>query len=233
MTADQSSKQEQLTVTVLICVRDGANYLAEAVGSALAQTEQPLEVLVIDDGSVDGSAAVGEAVGATVVRRPALGLGAARNEGFQRARGALVVVLDADDLLLPHALAALREAVQAAPAAIGCVGRLVEFVSPELVEHPAFKELQVDTTARRSVLLSGGMWRREVGLGLAFDTDLLTPDLDWMNQQRERHTLISEIEPIVVRRRVHLHNMTRRADVKASYLAVARAAIARRREGLT
>lgn len=230
MTADQSCNQERLTVTVLICVRDGADYLAEAVRSALEQTEQPLEVLVIDDGSADGSAAVGEAAGARVVRRPALGLGAARNEGFQRARGSLVVVLDADDLLLPHALAALREAVRAAPAAIGCIGRRVEFVSPEFVEHPAFAEAPVHTTPRCSVLLSGGIWRREVGLGVAFDTALLTPDLDWINQQRERSALISQIESIVVRRRVHLHNMTRRADVKASYLAVARAAIERRRE---
>ena len=217
------------SVTVLVCVRDGAAYLAEAVRSAFDQTEPPLEVLVIDDGSTDSSADIAEAAGARVVRCPALGLGAARNGGFQHAMGVLVLVLDADDVLQPDSLATLRAALQATPTAIGCSGRRVEFVSPELLLHPMMASQGVNSAARRSVILSGGMWRREAGRELPFDTEIATPDLDWINQQRERRALIIETPSTIFRRRIHLNNMTRRPEVKAGYLAVARAAIARRR----
>ncbi len=87
-------------VSVVIPVRDGERYLGAAIESVLAQSHAPHEVVVVDDGSTDGSAAVGRAFGAPVivVSQPAEGVSAAVNRGAEEATGELLAFLDADDL---------------------------------------------------------------------------------------------------------------------------------------
>lgn len=93
-------------VAVIITCFNQASFLAEAIESALAQTHPPVEVLVTDDGSTDGTA---EVAGRYPVRyrwQPNAGLGAARNAGIAETDAPFLVFLDADDRLLPEALAA-------------------------------------------------------------------------------------------------------------------------------
>jgi hypothetical protein len=82
-------------------------YVARAIDSALAQTHPDVEVIVIDDGSRDGSPEVIRryADRVTVIEKPNGGQGSAYNLGFARSSGALVVFLDADDWLYPQAAA--------------------------------------------------------------------------------------------------------------------------------
>jgi glycosyltransferase involved in cell wall biosynthesis len=86
------------SVSVIIPVRNGAAFLADAVGSVRAQRYDPLEIVVVDDGSTDDSAAVAAALGARVLRQPNRGPASARNLGIARSSGDLVGFLDADDL---------------------------------------------------------------------------------------------------------------------------------------
>ena len=76
-------------VSVVIPVRDGERYLGAAIESVLAQGHDPHEIIVVDDGSTDGSAAVGRAFGAPVivVSQPAEGVSAAVNRGRRRRQG--------------------------------------------------------------------------------------------------------------------------------------------------
>ena len=100
-------------VSVVIPCYDNAAFVAEAVESALAQGPPgEVEVIAIDDGSRDGSAARLAAFGARIVFRggPNRGACAARNRALALARGRHVAFLDADDYLLPGALAAQRAA---------------------------------------------------------------------------------------------------------------------------
>jgi GT2 family glycosyltransferase len=104
-------------VTVVVPVHDDGQYLAGTIGSALRCGYGPVQVVIVDDGSVESDtvrtltdlAASGEI---TVLRRPHEGLAAARNAGIEAARGRYVVPLDADDLLpdgfLGPAVAALE-----------------------------------------------------------------------------------------------------------------------------
>src|SRR5438067_9612199 len=87
------------TVSAVIPVHNGENFLAQAVESVLDQTRPVLEVVVVDDGSTDGTAAVAQGFGAPVRHIPQAqsGVSAARNRGVREARGNLVAFLDHDD----------------------------------------------------------------------------------------------------------------------------------------
>ena len=105
-------------VSVVVPCRNHARFLGEALRSALAQTHSPLEVLLVDDASTDGSREVAAALGVRVVDGEGAGVERAVNLGVREARGELVVRLDADDVLEPRyverLLAALRRAPDAA-----------------------------------------------------------------------------------------------------------------------
>ena len=95
-------------VTVLLAVSNGERYLAKALESALRQTVQDLELLVIDDGSTDGTPAVLEGFTDTRLRvarnEKRLGLAASLNRGLDQASGRYVARLDADDIAMPSRL---------------------------------------------------------------------------------------------------------------------------------
>ena len=100
-----------------------ARFLPAAVSSALAQTHTPLEVLVVDDGSTDETAAVLQPYAGRirVIRKANAGLSAARNTGIQEAQYPLLVFLDADDVLEPMMVARLLATLQALPPRFGLV----------------------------------------------------------------------------------------------------------------
>ena len=101
---------ERPTVSVVIPCHNYANYLPDAIESALAQSI-PCEVVVVDDGSTDGSSDVARSYhGVKVVRQDNRGLPAARNAGVAASNGSHFIPLDADDTLLPGAVEAMLNA---------------------------------------------------------------------------------------------------------------------------
>ena len=96
-------------VSVLMTTWNGAGFIAASITSVLAQTFGDFELIVVDDASTDGTAAVLAGIGdprMRVVRRAVNGgVVAARNDGFALARGRYVAMLDHDDLSLPERLA--------------------------------------------------------------------------------------------------------------------------------
>src|SRR3972149_3633636 len=94
------------SVSVVIPCYNGAVYLHETIESALAQTHSPLEVLVIDDGSTDDSAAIADSFGSPVrvIRQTNQGESVARNRGIDEARGDWIAFLDSDDVWNPTKL---------------------------------------------------------------------------------------------------------------------------------
>ncbi len=94
-------------VSVIIPCFNTGRYLTEAIESALAQTYRPVEVLVVDDGSTDDSAAIAcRYPGVRVIRQPNQGVAIARNRGLSECAGEFVVFTDADDRLLPQGVEA-------------------------------------------------------------------------------------------------------------------------------
>ncbi len=99
-------KESGKLVSVIIPCFNGEKFVADAIESALNQTYRHKEVIVVDDGSTDGSVQVIQRYGDRIrwVTGPNRGGSAARNAGLQMAAGELVQFLDADDLLHPNKL---------------------------------------------------------------------------------------------------------------------------------
>jgi len=106
-----------LDIAVVIPTHNRRELLQQTLRTVLAQTAPPAEVIVVDDGSDDGTAGLLEGLPVTVVTNPAGGWGPsrARNEGLDRVKSRLVAFLDSDDLLLPRALEVLGAALGADP----------------------------------------------------------------------------------------------------------------------
>jgi glycosyltransferase involved in cell wall biosynthesis len=113
-------------VSVIIPAYNYAPYLEGAVRSALAQTHQPLEVIIVDDGSTDDTPALGEKLARELprvryTRQQNAGLSAARNTGIGLAAYPFVTFLDSDDEFLPEMVATLMQAFESQPPDTGLV----------------------------------------------------------------------------------------------------------------
>lgn len=103
--------------SVIVPTYNAATYLAEALDSALEQTYQPIEVVVIDDGSTDDTAQVLDGYGDRIVRRyqSNAGVSAARNAGLGLAHGDYIAFLNADDVFAPTRLERCIELLEERP----------------------------------------------------------------------------------------------------------------------
>jgi len=98
-------------VSVIMPAHQAASTIGAATASVVWQTYRPLELIVVDDGSTDETAAIAEAHGepVRVLRQAHGGVAAARNAGIAAARGELITLCDADDLLFESHVQALVE----------------------------------------------------------------------------------------------------------------------------
>lgn len=125
-------------ISIIVPCYNGEAYIRRAVGAALDQRDVDVEVVVVDDGSTDDSAAVADKVGdgrVRVIRQENRGLSAARNRGISEARGDLLLFLDADDLIFPDACQQLIQVIAetGADIAVGRSWRVLDGPEPRLV----------------------------------------------------------------------------------------------------
>lgn len=222
-------------MTAAIPVRDGEAYLAEAIESVLAQSRPCDQVIVVDNGSTDRSAAIAAAYGrpVEVVSEPRPGIGAARNAAIAAARGDFVAFLDADDIWQPSKIERQLAAFEARPELQLVFGHVRQFASPDLpaaeaaalrVPERSQPGLYIGAMlARRTAIDAVGPWAEDVRVsdGLAF-----------LLRARELGLSQEMLEETVTLRRVHganhsIHNRDQRAEF-ARHL---KRSLDRRREG--
>lgn len=115
---DVAAETADPEVSVIIPCHNYAHYVGAAIASVRAQEGVSWECLVVDDGSTDGSpdaiaAAIGDDARFRLLAGPNTGVAGARNRGARAARGRFLCFLDADDVLMPDALAVLARALRA------------------------------------------------------------------------------------------------------------------------
>jgi hypothetical protein len=159
-----------MLVTIAINSYNYERYLREAIDSALAQTWQPLEVVVVDDGSTDGSWPIIESYGPRIraLRQANAGQGAAYNAGFAAARGRWILFLDSDDRLDADAVARMMQLAQADVAKVQGALRRVDAqghplggMVPYLVHDGDVRPIARRFGEYASPPASGNLYRRE------------------------------------------------------------------------
>lgn len=108
-------------VSILIPCFNAARWLREALESALRQTWPRCEIIVVDDGSTDASAAIAaefEGRGVRLIRQPNAGQSAACNQALRHARGEWVKFFDSDDLLSPDMIERQVRSLSGQPTAV-------------------------------------------------------------------------------------------------------------------
>lgn len=118
---------EPVTVSVVIPCYNAVLFLRETLESVFCQTYPVQEIIVVDDGSTDDSAAIAESFGPPVrlIRQPNQGESVARNRGVEEACGSHVLFLDSDDLLLEHAVEIAVGCISDRPGAVFLGGHKV------------------------------------------------------------------------------------------------------------
>ena len=210
-------------VSVVIPVQNGERYLAAAIEGALAQTHAPAQVIVVDDGSTDASAAIAASFAPRVrcLARPVSGGGAAaRNDGVALASGEYLAFLDADDLWPPQRLERLLAAFAQQPEADIVFGQVQEFRDGAAPDPPRAAPLAT------AALIARPAWDRVGGLG-----DWAVGEfLDWLLRAREVGLHEITVPDTVLLRRLHESNhSTRRRAEFGEYARVLKASLDRRR----
>jgi len=132
-----SSPESSLTVSVVIPVKDDATALDTCLRLLQAQTLAPLEVIVVDNGSTDDSAAVGHRLGAIVIREPTPGIAAASRAGYDRATGDIIARLDTDTRVDPAWTATITRFLLGRPNVDAVTGPARFVDGPRMLRWPA------------------------------------------------------------------------------------------------
>ena len=215
-------------VSVIIPAYNAERFLAATLESVFAQDHRPLEVIVVDDGSSDGTAEVAARFPEVVcVRIAHSGVMAARNAGLARARGTFIALQDADDLWAPDKLSAQLAHLRDHPEHGYVVAHVQSFLDPG-VERPAWLPEHQLAEARvggiGTLLVRAEVFAR-VG---PFEGDDPT-DIDWSLRAQDKGVAVGVVPRVLLYRRVHDANTSYGLDGAAIRLRALRAAIARKR----
>jgi len=220
-------------VSVMIPVFNCARYLGEAIESVRDQAYRPIELIVVDDGSDDGSGDVARRYAPFVryVYQPRAGIGAARNYALGLARGSLFSFFDADDRFTPGRLERQVETLDVEPELDAVFGHLREFVSPDLDEpHKALLRRPIE---RAPCYIEAAMVIRRDAfykVGLFSTTLRVGTGIEWYTRLAERGLKTAMLPHIVLERRLHAQNTSiREHDAITQYCEVLKASLDRRR----
>lgn len=232
------------TISVIMAVKDGASFVDAALESAAEQTRAPAEIVVVDDGSTDDTAAVvtawadGQTTPVHLIRQENQGASAARNRAIDASTGDYVAILDADDRWPPERLAHMAGHLDAHPDTGIVLGRqevAIEAGAPlpywledadgEATGAVAPARLPVGTNsfvARRAIFDRLGGYAPDMRHG---------EDTDWILRARDAGIGVTVLDVVVLVRGIRGTNLTLETDgQRRAIFDVLQRRMARRRD---
>lgn len=226
-------------VPLVSCIVPAFNseaYIRDALDSIFAQTHRPIEVIVADDGSTDGTADIVAAYpGVRFVSQPTAGPAATRNLGLRAARGELVAFLDADDLWHPEKLARQVARFTARPTLdvsvthiqnfwIAALAGEAERLRDDARTHPMPGYVTMTMMARRGIFDTVGpfdeaLWHTDAG--------------DWFLRAARHGATVELLADVLVSHRMHHTNLSRRygPSSRAEFVRMVKRSLDARRGG--
>lgn len=217
-------------VSIIIPVYNGARYIREALASAVSQTWEPLEVIVVDDGSADNSAEIaGAFAGVKVLRKANGGVASARNVGIGQSQGAFLAFLDHDDVQHPEKTARQMSALAESPGsglALCHKQYVIEGQPPKWFRGPT------DGSPVQGFVPSCWLVRRETfeRVGLFDERYPNGSDYDWLARAKDLKVEYVMLPDVLVNYRVHGSNDSSNATaVKQDMILLLRESLHRRK----
>lgn len=206
----------QPILTYIMAVHNIERYVAESLRSILAQSRPVDEIVVVNDGSTDGTVAAVESVGGPVrlIHQDQAGQSAARNRGVRESRGDFIGFLDGDDLIHPQKVERQLACFEAHPELVLVDAYTQNFWSPEVPQE------QRELVGWQKLTHSDKPWPGFIGtwlfrrslwdtVGLFDDNRTFAEDSDWHDRAIDTGLPIETLPAVLARRRLHLHNLTR------------------------
>lgn len=212
-------------ISVVIPAYNSERTLGRALDSVLSQTLAAQELIVVDDGSSDGTAAVAGGYGEKVhlVRQTNGGSGAARNRGVAESHGNQVAFLDADDIWHPEKLAVQWEAMRQTPypeLVFGAVEQVWDATGQSFGQQPGLSTISM--LATRGAIDRVGPFRSDVYAG---------EFLDWYARAKDLGLRVQILDKVLSERRQRSDGkMGSRPEAARDYLRVLKEALDRRRK---
>lgn len=220
-------------VSIIIPVYNYEKYLGEAIESALDQSFADTEVVVVNDGSSDGSGEIAQGFGdaITYLAQDRGGNGAARNLGVAKSNGVYLSFLDADDRWDPEKIEREVALLESDPELDGVRSHVREFISPEL-DDAERQRIRATHDVIPALLHYGTMRRAAFDRIGGFTTDLqLAVGVDFSARWADLGLRTQLLEEVLVERRLHASNNWARESTRHSDLTMAvRASLERRRQ---
>lgn len=221
-------------VSVVVPVYNGERFLASALQSVFDQDYRPLEVIVVDDGSVDDSAKIARSFREVhYICQSSQGAAAARNAGVAATRGEFVAFLDADDVWAPNKLNVQMSYLLEHPEVGYVVAKERNFLESG-TEYPTWLTEELFMKEHTFVFLPSALVIRksvfyQVG---EFDPDyVIGEDKDWFIRASDARVQGFVVPETLLYRRIHDSNLCSRAQVRPRevLLKMLRSSVSRRR----
>jgi glycosyltransferase involved in cell wall biosynthesis len=217
---------DQLAYDVVVPAFNAGETISECLRSIMGQSVKPARVIVVDDGSVDDTAAKVQAFGQNVelIRQQNLGPGSATSTGIISCTQPIIATLDADDLWLESKMALQLSYLAKNPQFDGIFGMLQSFRSNGVLGAIENGWCRSTMVVRHKVFETTGAIIDPPGRHGEM--------IDWIARARESGCQFHMLEMLVANRRIHAGSLTfkRSFEGDAGYLHIARQAILRRRE---
>jgi len=218
-------------ISVIIPAYNAAPFLADALECVREQRCDPLEIIVVDDGSTDNTSEVAASFGSAVrlIRQENQGPAGARNRGLLVARGNAIAFLDADDLWPAGALQLLAGEMASRQAEI-VLGR-VQYMR-QVKDASGVRGFEPFAEPCISMSLDAGLFHRSVfdKVGHFDPTTRSGEDVDWFMRAREQNIHLAVLPEVTLFYRRHDHNMTRaRQSIHADFVRTLKRSLDRRR----
>jgi len=210
-------------VSVIVPAYNAERFLAESIESVFAQTYSPIEIVVINDGSTDGTEAVARRFSPriTFASQPNGGISAARNAAIGMATGLFFAFQDSDDVWMPRKTEIQMAAFQADPSLDMVFGGMQEFSSASNVGPVVAGVVPGTMIVKRESFLRVGL----------FDPSFKIAEfLHWYLLAREKGLRELLLPDLVLKRRIHGDNIgiRERKEIR-SYARILKGALDRRR----
>ena len=221
-------------VSVIIPVKDGERFLAEAINSVLEQDYRPLEIIVVDGRSVDRTREIaGSFEQVRIISQVDQGLADAWNVGIDAASGDFIAFQSHDDLWVPKKLSIQVNYMLDHPEIQYTITRVKFFAQPGFRTHPGFrtKLLEGDHVGRIPETLVARRSLFDV-VGRFDDTFSVSPDVDWFARAKDMQVPMAIMPEVLLLKRVHDANLSLVAvdECHRDLLRVLRRSVVRKRE---